>query len=567
MKIKTSIFSLIFSFFFISVFSQEIQQFDFSKKAIEERLRRDVYVLAADSFLGREAGTYGELLSRDYISRQFSNIGLSSIFDDGKYVQKFSFIKKSEYQKETFLIINNKKFKPNVDFYPLSQSGSGGDSAAIVNVGYGISAPELDYNDYENLKDLDGKIFLIEVSIPGAYSNNSKFFKYLNITNKISLAIQKGASAIIFANSDENYIYNFRDTITKQIVANTFPIIYITSETRKAIKKNKENIALISVNTDREKFSSYNVVGYIDNNSDKTIVMGAHYDHLGTGGGLSRYKGSPAIHNGADDNATGVAGIIELARYLANAKNMKTNFLFIAFSAEEKGLFGSAHFVKSKEFDLSKVICMLNFDMIGRIDSTKKILTIFGTGSSSIWDSLLTKSNDGKLELKKNASGLSGSDQLSFYLKDIPVLFFFTGIHADYHKPTDDYDKINYRGEVEILNFTEELIKIIDNVDAIPFTKATKGPKDMKSRRKGPSLGVVPDHGFSGKGMRISAVIDERPASIAGIENGDIVVKINDDEISDIMSYMKALSKYQKGDKVKVVVKRGEELIEKEVKF
>ncbi|MFA4853409.1 MAG: M20/M25/M40 family metallo-hydrolase, partial [Bacteroidales bacterium] len=267
----------------------------------------------------------------------------------------------------------------------------------------------------------------------------------------------------------------------------------------------------------------------------------------------------------ADDNASGTAAVIEMARYFINSPKKKNNYLFVNFSAEEKGLIGSSYFVKSDELDLTKINYMVNIDMIGRYDTSKLGLNIIGSGTSPVWDTLISLAPHQGLKVKKTKSGFDGSDQISFYLKDIPVLFFFTGIHADYHKPSDDADKLNYSGEAEIIRYAEKIIEKTDTMGKIPFSKTV----DPSSKRSffSVTLGVIPNHSHDGKGMRIEGVLDDKPAIKAGLKTGDIVIKIGDYDVLEIMSYMKALSKFKKGDKTTVVVKRGEETLTKEIEF
>jgi Zn-dependent M28 family amino/carboxypeptidase len=219
--------------------------------------------------------------------------------------------------------------------------------------------------------------------------------------------------------------------------------------------------------------SATNVLGLIDNGSKVTVIIGGHYDHLGMGKENSRYKGTPMIHHGADDNASGTAGVIELARYLSNSDLKNTNFLFIAFSAEEKGLIGSWYFTTSKMMKSINIKYMFDLDMIGRLNSKRK-LVVECVGSSPVWDTLLTNTNQRKFRLKKIKPDFGGSDQNSFTEKEIPALFFITGLHADYHTPFDTADKINYAGEVQIIQFIEKLILKLNDTPTIPFNKSKK---------------------------------------------------------------------------------------------
>lgn len=305
-----------------------------------------------------------------------------------------------------------------------------------------------------------------------------------------------------------------------------------------------------------------NVIGFIDNKAENTIIIGAHFDHLGWGSrsSLSQSKG---IHRGADDNASGVATMLQLAEVLKQEKNLKNNLLFIGFTGEEKGLWGSNYFTKNPTIDLYKTNFMINLDMVGRLNKNK--ILISGTGTSSVWDKILDEKKSG-FEIIKNESGIGPSDYSSFYMKNIPVLHFFTGQHSDYHKISDTPDKINYDGMVEITNFIKNIIIYTDeNYSKIDFKK-TKDESDKKISFN-VTLGVMPDYLYSQKGMRIDGVKDEKPAHKAGIIAGDIVIKMGEYQINDMKDYMKCLSVFNKGDKINVLIKRGDKELKKEVQF
>lgn len=305
-----------------------------------------------------------------------------------------------------------------------------------------------------------------------------------------------------------------------------------------------------------------NVIGYIDNKAEHTIIIGAHYDHLGLGAEGSLHRGETAIHNGADDNASGVAVLLNLASKLKGV-NTKNNYLFMAFSGEEMGLLGSNYFVKNPTIDTKKVNYMINMDMVGRLkqDST---LAVYGVGTSPILKQTL-KAHNTSFKLVQKESGVGPSDHTSFYNADIPVLHFFTGQHEDYHKPGDDVEKLNYEGMQTISNYIFEVITDLDNNGKLPF-RATKNESDAVPKFE-VGLGVTPDYLFDGKGMRIDGTRADTPATNAGIQKGDIVIKMGDSDISDMMSYMQALSTYKKGDTTKVVVNRNGEEVEVEVTF
>ncbi|MDC8001857.1 M20/M25/M40 family metallo-hydrolase [Aequorivita todarodis] len=307
-----------------------------------------------------------------------------------------------------------------------------------------------------------------------------------------------------------------------------------------------------------------NVIGYLDNNAENTVVIGAHYDHMGMGGEGSLYREGEAIHNGADDNASGVAMMLHLADSLQKKDSpKKNNYLFIAFSGEEEGLLGSNYFVKNPTIDTKKVTYMLNMDMVGRLNS-ENTLAVYGVGTSPIFKQVVN-ANAGDLNIAENESGVGPSDHTSFYLADIPVLHFFTGQHEDYHKPSDDTEKVNFEGMETVSNYIFSIIKDLDSQPKLAFKK-TKNESEVVPDFK-VTLGVVPDYLFSGKGMRIDGISEDRPAQKAGLQKGDIVIKMGDYEVTDMMSYMKSLSKFEKGQTVNVTIERNGEPIMVEVTF
>ncbi|TXE08015.1 M28 family peptidase [Algoriphagus aquimarinus] len=314
------------------------------------------------------------------------------------------------------------------------------------------------------------------------------------------------------------------------------------------------------IGTDGEGVTGRNVIGFIDNKSENTIVIGAHFDHLGMGGSGSLHRGDSAIHNGADDNASGTAALVALARILKHEKHT-SNFLFIAFSGEENGLWGSNYFVKNPTIDLSEVNYMINMDMVGRLNA-EKTLAINGVGTSPSFVPSLDLANADSLKLVTSESGVGPSDHTSFYLQDLPVLHFFTGQHEDYHKPSDDSELINYDGLLLVVKYIDRLVDQLDTEPKLAFTKTKDSNGD--SPRFTVSLGVVPDYLYDGKGMRIDGVSEDKPAQAAGLMKGDVVLQMGDSTIVDMMSYMRALSAFKKGDEVLLGYERGGE--KKEVK-
>jgi Peptidase family M28/PDZ domain len=322
-----------------------------------------------------------------------------------------------------------------------------------------------------------------------------------------------------------------------------------------------------AVAEDAAQVYSQNVVGYLDNAAEYTIVIGGHYDHLGLGHDHNSLDANPIgkIHNGADDNASGTAGVIELAHYFAkNGVKEQHNFLFLCFSGEELGLIGSKKYTDYPTIDLSKVSFMVNMDMIGRLNPEKRIM-IGGVGTSPSFVPAINKAA-GEFTVRLDSAGLGPSDHASFYLKDLPVLFFFTGQHSDYHKPSDDTDKINFSGEQQLLTLVTRVVEALDKEPKLTFQKNNGKPNDTPRFKV--TMGVMPDYTYdSGDGMRIDGVTDGRPAAKAGLQKGDVITQVGEQTVKNVQDYMKALSMFQKGQSAPVKFKRGAEVKEASVSF
>jgi len=310
--------------------------------------------------------------------------------------------------------------------------------------------------------------------------------------------------------------------------------------------------------TKTEIIHSQNIIGFINNNAKHTVVIGAHYDHLGLGHDHNSLEANAEdkIHNGADDNASGVAGLIEIARLLKKNKiNENNNYLFVAFTAEELGLLGSKTFCENPTTDLAKVNYMINMDMIGRLNSEKS-LVVSGVGTSDVWTKTLYNVNEDYFSLKLDSTGVGPSDHTSFYLKDVPVLHFFTGQHSDYHKSTDDAEKINWQGTKQVIEFIYDVILAADPLEKINFYKTKTVEREAKREYK-VTMGIMPDYTADTEGLRIDGVTSERPAEKAGLQSGDIITRVDNMPIKDIYDYMKVLEKHKPNDTVSVEFIRG----------
>lgn len=314
-----------------------------------------------------------------------------------------------------------------------------------------------------------------------------------------------------------------------------------------------------------KEVSTRNVIAYLDNGAAQTVVIGSHYDHLGYGDENSLWTGERSIHNGADDNASGVACMLALAEWLSTrpAQTRNNNYLFIAFSGEEKGLFGSNHFTKNPTIPVANINYMLNMDMVGRLKEGK--LAVNGSGTSTEWIEALPKIKIAGVEPIFSESGVGPSDHTSFYYLDLPVLHLFTGQHEDYHKPTDDADKVNYPGIQTVVDYIRAIITTVDEKGKLHFQKTkdtTPQAADFKV-----TLGVMPDYMYSGVGLKLDGTKEGRPGQKAGMLKGDILLRLGDIEITDIYVYMEALGKFEKGDKTKAIVDRNGEKITLDVVF
>jgi aminopeptidase YwaD len=559
-KINRFICSVAF-LFFINACSTT-KQAALTDDQLKTNLKEHISKLASDAFEGRETGTHGEQLAYEYITSQFKATGLKPM-GEKKFIQEFQFTEGANIGNSTQLYINAKSYKLNEDFFPLQYSGNGIVTGYVTRVGYGIYAPTLNYNDYKDKLNLVKKIFVIESSSPEENNPHGKYGDY-DLKQRVDYAKTKGASAVIFINSDTTAEDPKADFMRKY-TSSTIPVIFVKGKAAKILKDSVVTNCTVGVQIEKIEKHGHNVIGYLDNNAANTVIIGAHYDHLGYGAEGSLYRGEPAIHNGADDNASGTAALIEMAGRLKNSSDKKNNYLFIAFSGEEKGLLGSNYFVKHPTIDLKKANYMINMDMVGRLKPDEKVLIVSGTGTSPSWNHVIDSVMDG-IKIKKTESGVGPSDHTSFYLDSIPVLHFFSGTHSDYHKPSDDEALINYDGEASIVKIILKTIDKLNDSGKLAFTK-TKDDNNEDAPRFKVTLGVIPDYSFEGEGMRIDGVSDGRPASKAGLLKGDIVIQLGANVVTDMTSYMKALGKFSKGETTKVKVKRGNDVVEKDITF
>lgn len=521
-------------------------------------LKAHIGYLADDKLEGRRTGTPGEKLAMEYISGQFKEIGLLPKGTEG-YYQAFDVNDGLAVEAPTALSIGEVNLQEGKEFFPLAFSAEKKMEAQVS-----VSLQEVDSPWFVDLKGpLDEN------------RNNPHFDLYDYVYNNAKKAQERGATAVILYNTgsiDDELTFKAKDHSAKLSI----PVLYITKDAAAKYLKDITATHIIRFNVaigERHR-TGHNVIGYIDNGAEHTVVLGAHYDHLGYGedGNSMLRNGEHLIHNGADDNASGTAALIELARQLKHAKARNNNYLFIAFSGEELGLFGSKYFVDNPTINLQKVDYMINMDMVGRLSDSTRVLTVGGVGTSPAWGEVFPpEPTDGRMVkryfiIKYDSSGTGPSDHTSFYRKDIPVLFYFTGLHADYHKPSDDADKINYAGEEMIIRNIMTVIEQMDTRGKLAFTK-TRETQSTSSASFKVTLGIMPDYTFAGAGVRADGVTDGRPASKAGIKAGDVIVQLGEYNVNSMETYMQALGKFKKGDHTTVKFKRGNDVLTANIEF
>lgn len=571
----------------------------------EARLRTDVHYLADDLRGGRGVGTRGIDDAADHIATVFREAGLKTAPGADGYFQPFSIRGESRVGKPTRLSFAlpgdpSVPVELGTGFSPLNIGTSGKvEDAAIVFAGYGITAPaENDKDGYDDYADLnvEGKLVLILRREPRSDNARSPFSgqgnsQYATFTHKVANAAQHGARGVLLVNDSEgeDKLLDFGATPG----GGAIPFVMITraladrllsaagqpdlADLEKAIKADRKPqsrplekvTADLEVTVGREPIEARNVIGVLEGAgplADETIVIGAHYDHLGSGGMGSLAFGSRDIHNGADDNASGTSTVLELARRLARRSELlPRRVVFMLFSGEERGLLGSAHYCEHPLFPLKNTVAMINFDMVGRLNDERD-LTVFGAGTADGFDKLVESLSSSQGLHPKLIQGTRGefnqSDHASFYRKDMPVLFFFTGTHPDYHKPSDDADKINYDGMLRITNFAELLL--------LDLAQRPERPKFLKLDNRAvastPSVGAVqgggayfgsrPNYAFEGEGVKLDGVSEGSPAEKAGLKGGDVIVGFAGQPVKDVESYMVALGSRKPNDEVEVVILR-----------
>jgi hypothetical protein len=558
-----------------------------------EELYEHVAFLASDSLKGRKPGTPEADIAASYIRDQLSKAGLHLLGENG--FQYFDVVTNVEAGPKNSLSFDNFVAVLNEDFVPLAFSKDTSAQAEVVFVDYGFDFDEdsVVWHSYEGL-DVKGKYVLILRGDPDPERSSSVFESYNSLRHKVLIAKDKGAIGVLFVsgiNIDlddaliEMTVNDGRTSAGVQVVQIKRSVADRLLEKQnvtieilgKEINDSRQpkNIVLnqvVSLSTEiiKKSKTTQNVVALLSGNDpilkNEYIVIGAHYDHLGMGGpgSGSRRPDTVAIHNGADDNASGVATIIEVVEKMASMKNdLKRSVIFIAFGAEEMGLLGSKFFTDNPLVGIKNVKAMFNLDMVGSLNPETKALTIGGTGTAVGLSDLVNQLADStKLVVKQSTEGYGPSDHASFYMKDIPVLFFFTGVTQEYHTPNDIVDSLNFVGQKVVGDYAYDLVmdvntrsEVLVYQEAGPKVKMEGGRRSLKV-----TLGIMPDFASENtKGLRADMVIKDRPAYRAGMQNGDIIVAMEGKSVGDIYEYMARLKEFKKGQRISVDVMRGNE--------
>lgn len=598
---RTKKFTTLVAALLVTTFAVVAQQSD--REPSPSRLQQHVSYLASDAMDGRRTGTPGANDAARYIAGEFSRAGLKPLNGKGSgkpsavmasYLQTFPYVGRVELGKNNVLSIpGGETFRVGEDWMPLGISTNQTlDLTGVVSAGYGITANELNHNDYKGTYSKN-QIAIIQKGTPDGDNPHGRFTTAGQLRFKVAAAQSAGVGALLII-SNEDDLKN--DALARLRYDNAglagIPVAVISKQAAQKLANAKQ--LTLATDVVRAEVPAYNVVGVLEGSDPllkkEHIVIGAHYDHLGRGGEGSLAPRSGEIHHGADDNASGTAGLIELARiFSAQRPKLKRSLIFMAFGGEEEGLLGSNYYVNHPLVPLEKTIAMINMDMIGRMKDRK--LMIGGVGTATEWRDIISRANSaqslkvsanspapagmpivvssngrpvvtsdptGAFDLALNEDGYGPSDHSSFYMKQIPVLFFFTGTHVDYHKPSDTFEKINYNDEARILSLIARIIRDVDAADKrLTYTTAKSAPPRTGGFRV--YLGTIPNYADSNDGLLIDGVRDDSPAAKAGLKAGDRIVKIGNRDVKNVYDYTHALGEMKAGQEYVIEVMRGTE--------
>ncbi len=554
-------------------------------------LQAHVRHLASPELEGRLAIAPGAHKAADYIARLFKEYGLEPKGTQG-YFQDFEMTIGFQPTRDTWLELRPRRGRawraPADSIRPVNLTANAKASGEVVFVGYGISAPEAGYDEYAGV-DVKGKIVAFLRGAPSWGEGSSLPRPATNLSQKVRLAVEKGAVGVLILNTPENDrllplggrgrmarpveipVLNVNLATANRLLQSArlsvASIVEKITTTRQPLSQPIPNRRVeMSVSIEPRKGIARNVIGFLPGSDpakrEEIIVIGAHYDHVGFGEVGSLAPESGDVHHGADDNASGTAGLLELARMLsAERERLGRSVLFIAFSGEEEGLVGSAYFVRNPTVPLDKIVAMLNLDMIGRMTNDR--LSVSGIGSSPQWEEMVKSANSEGLTLSLSQSATGGSDHTSFFLRNIPVLFFFTGMHPDYHRPSDTWDKINYEGQAKVVQMVYRVaVALTQRAERIAFSRPQPTAEQPARRGMRVRIGIIPDYSVEDdKGVLVQGVSPGSPAEKAGLKAGDRIVAINGKQVRNLEEMMTLYAELEPGKPAEfTLIRNGEQI-------
>ncbi len=582
--------SKLYLFFFIPLFIS--CQSRFEPQITTPEIEEHISYMASDDLKGRYPGSEEDGLLASYITSSYKAAGLELFEKTG--LQHFDIVTDIEAGPGNSVNFDGQGLVLDVDFNPLSFSGNGTVTAELVFAGYGIKIEQEDvkWDDYQSI-DPAGKWVMILRGVPGKQEPSSPFINYSEDRGKALLASDLGAAGVILVSGALFDPKDGLDELKGKQHALSIPVIQLSRKAAELIltSAGKDSLSVldrkiselgetatlatalevaISVDLQPKKVETTNTLAFLEGSDPvlkgEYVVIGAHHDHLGMGGpgSSSRAPDTVAVHYGADDNASGVAGVMEISEYMVK-RSPARSMVFATFGAEEMGLVGSKYLSENAPFDLSEVQVMINLDMVGRLNEERQ-LQIGGVGTSPGFERLLDSLNRSYgFSLKFSMEGYGPSDHAAFYAKDIPVLFISTGAHSEYHTPSDNLESINLEGATEVISFVADIAEALANEkERIAFTEA--GPKvrgSSRGRRGGITLGLMPDMNYDGtEGMPVMFVTEGKPAAVGGIQKGDVIIAIEGKSVGNVYDYMARLGQLKEGMDIVVSVNRGGDKME-----
>ncbi|MFO7670668.1 MAG: M28 family peptidase [Bacteroidales bacterium] len=564
----------------------------FEPEITTPEIKEHITYLASDELAGRYPGSRGDLLLADYITRNYKAAGLKLFERSG--LQHFDIVTDIEAGPNNSAAYNGVAMEPGIDFSPISFSDNGSLTASLVFAGFGFSVnqDELKYDDYQSV-DPSGKWVMILRGVPGKQEPSSPFINYSEDRGKALQASDLGAAGVILVSGEGFDPNDALEELKGKQHPLSIPVIQVTRNMAERIfsAAGKDSLVIlerqISTNVEPASFASSvelsitvdlqpkvletsNTIAFLEGSDPvlkgEYVIIGAHHDHLGTGGpgSSSRAPDTMAVHYGADDNASGVAGVLEISEYMV-IKSPARSMVFTTFGAEEMGLVGSKYLMENPPVDPSEIQVMINLDMVGRLNEERQ-LQIGGVGTSPGFAALLDSLNQNYgFSLKYANEGYGPSDHAAFYAKDVPVLFISTGAHAEYHTPSDNASSINMEGAKEVISFTADIAEAFANIkERITFVEAgPKVPGSSRGLRGGITLGLMPDMNYDGsEGMPVMFVTEGKPAAVGGIQKGDVIIAIEGKSVGNVYDYMSRLGQLKAGMDIVVTVKRGDDKME-----